>query len=163
MNRHTYVTPEKYDLWQQMRFKRESFNQWKADIRSERAPVRDSAEALADILRPVILFLAKGSGHNAKFTRGSPIGTLHMRAWVILYCVRPDLIEGETMRAAAKRFGVDNSRLRDIMRDFRACVPNYDPCTDARRVAYADPQAVGEARRQGVLRSWAERKRRTAA
>lgn len=157
-----YVSPEKYERWQLMAFKKASFSKWDADKRAEGRSPRDRVEEFADMLRPVLLFLAKGAGHNPKFTRGAAIGTLHMRAWVLLYAVRPDLINGETMRAAAKRFGVTPIRVGDIMREFRACVPGFDPGIEDRRHFSADPQASAESHRQSMLRIWAERKRRAS-
>jgi len=159
MSLKPFISQEKHEVWELMRFKRASFNQWQDEKRSSRAPAHDSVQALADVLRPVILFLAKGSGHNAKFTRGPAIGTLHMRAWVLLYAVRPDLVEGETMRAAARRFGVSAIRVGDIMREFRACVPGFDPLIESRRHYASNPQESSENHSKSMVRIWAERKK----
>ena len=159
MNPKRYVDPEKYARWEMQRFKRASFEHWEGEMRADNATARDSVSEFADMLRPVLLFLAKGSGLNPKATRGPKSGTLHMRAWVFLYAVRPDLIHGETMRAAAARFGVTPIRLGDIMREFRASVPHFDPGIEQRRHFAADPQAAAAAHGAAQARVWAQRRK----
>lgn len=42
-----------------------------------------------------------------------------MRTWCVLYAVRPDLIDNETIDVAAERFGVSQQRLCELLRHMR--------------------------------------------
>ena len=155
----SFVSPEKYELWQMMHFRRESFAQWQVQQRASLGSPADTIALLADVLRPMLLFLAKGSGLNPKATRGPKIGTLHMRAWVLLYAIRPDLINGETMRAAAKRFGVTPIRIGDLMREFCVAVPHFDAGIEERRRHAMNPNEASANHSKSTARVWEQRRR----
>lgn len=80
---------------------------------------REAKDALfsemAELLTPILLFLA----------RGNKRGTLEVRNWVFLYSVRPELLGNETLEAFAKRRGVSQSSVSQILAEFRRAVPGY--------------------------------------
>ncbi len=102
-----------------------SFADWAADQRHlpEAPSVR---QALGEVLTPLLLYLSLGN-QRAKKTFGT-------RAWVLLYALRPDLIEGETMAEAAKGFGLKSEMsLVILLREFREMLPGFELDTNARR------------------------------
>lgn len=54
---------------------------------------------------------------------GSAGGTMDMRAWCMLYVLRPDLIRGESALQYAKRRGVSHPRVMLLLRQFRELFP----------------------------------------
>jgi hypothetical protein len=82
----------------------------------EPLPERDDlVSQLAEVLTPVFQFIS----------RGRIGGTMAHRSWVVLYLTRSDLIDGETLDAAAKRMGVTPQRMHNLVLEFRESVPNF--------------------------------------
>lgn len=70
---------------------------------------------MAELLAPVLLFIADGR-------RG---GTMDIRSWVVLYVVKPEAIANESMVAFAKRRGVSQVRVYELVSKFRRLIPAY--------------------------------------
>ena len=81
----------------------------------EKSGTKDLMSQLADVLPPVLQYIAKGS-------RG---GTMAHRAWVVLHETRLDLIEAESMGAYAAREGISARRVMELVTEFRSMVPAY--------------------------------------
>ena len=69
---------------------------------------------LAEMLTPVFQFLADGYA----------TGNLEIRAWVILYAIRPDLLGGETMKEFADLRGVHHYAIQDVLKKFQRELPH---------------------------------------
>lgn len=113
-------TRARLEAWEQKRHETASIERWFAQQRETEDP-SERLQQFAELLTPLFLFLAAGF----KPAAGSKVGTLHLRAWVLLYAVRPDLIDGDTLTEAGKRYGVAPTRLSYLAREFRRYMPNY--------------------------------------
>lgn len=111
---------QRLEAWERKRFEIASLEQF-LDQQRKADGEDDRMAQLCELLTPLFLFLAAGWNPTA----GSKIGTLHQRAWVLLYAIRPDLIEGETLADAAARYGVATPRLVYLLREFRRYLPDY--------------------------------------
>lgn len=93
-----------------------SHQSWLDDTRnSEVCPEKIVFEALGEMLLPLMLFLANGM-HKGSFGE---------RAWVILYCVRPDLLDGRTHAFAQNRYGYNQSTLSLLVAEFEEQFPHF--------------------------------------
>lgn len=77
------------------------------------APAADVMAQLAVVLSPLFGFIAKG--HLG--------GTLDMRAWCVLYCLRAEYVRGETIAEYARRRGVSPKRVQVLINELRAELP----------------------------------------
>lgn len=136
---------------------RRAFRDWCV---SNRDCVTDESKligAMADVLSPLFMFLADGY-------RGGPSGnTLSLRAWIILYALRSDLIGNDTLKQAAERLGTTSSQLSRVLRILRERIPALNVDTIIRRNVNTDKQAkydqiMGTVRRR-VERQYQERAR----
>jgi len=153
----SYIDPEKYEIALNLDYERHSLANYEAALRDEDHGADTTELArLADILRPVLLFVAKGSGLSPKNTTTTKRGTLDIRAWAVLYVVRPDLIGGESMNAAAKRFGVSKIYVRDVVQDLLAGIPRFKHRTSKVGV-YGDE--LRQERSAAAREQWARRRR----
>ena len=73
----------------------------------------DVMEQLAVVLSPLFGFIARG--HLG--------GTMDMRSWCVLYCMRADYIGGETIAQYAARRGVTPKRVQALINELRAELP----------------------------------------
>lgn len=74
---------------------------------------RELLSEFAECLAPVFAYIGKGRlGH-----------TMDQRSWVVLYCMSPDYVRGETIAGAAARFGVGAPALQKLINEFRSAVP----------------------------------------
>lgn len=60
-----------------------------------------------------------------------------MCAWTLIYALRPDLLDGETMKEAGERFGVGKVRMQQFLRELRIAVPDLHIDTDTGAVTSA--------------------------
>lgn len=106
--------------WNEYAAKYKSFEDWVEARRNEKDGISE-IELIADALTPIFLFLASGLKPCAK----AKMGTLHQRAWCLLYAVRPDLIDGETREQAAARFGCNPQGLTRHLTTLQNLLPTY--------------------------------------
>lgn len=69
--------------------------------------------AMADKLSRIFSFIAAGRGGL----------TMDMRVWVVLYCIRPDLLKGESTRSYAMSRKVSDGRMRALVKEFKELLP----------------------------------------
>jgi hypothetical protein len=65
---------------------------------------------MAELLAPIFRFIAAGV----------PSETMDERAWAVAYVMRPDILQGETMVACARRLGVSMYCIRELVYEFRS-------------------------------------------
>ena len=99
-------------------------------IQQFREQIRDESESenfaqLIALLTPILEFL--GASCSAKMAA--------IRVWALLYAVRPDLIEFESLASAAKRFDVAEPIFSRVLRELKAAVPGF-------RYAHREPDNV---------------------
>ncbi|WED66719.1 hypothetical protein PXH66_07635 [Synoicihabitans lomoniglobus] len=109
--------------WRERRFVKKSFRDWVEERRNEfdEGLPEEAFGALMEMLTPMFLFLSMG--HN-QMGKGTDLGTYHYRAWVLLYCVRPDLLQGQTTVEAAQMFGCSRGCLTRVIDQFRMLYPD---------------------------------------
>jgi len=97
---------------------RDAVRAWRHPV-EELEPQSDKSlvEQFGDLLAPVFLFIS--SARNAK--------QMALRAWVVLYVVRLDLVDGETIAAYAKKVGMAKDTVHRAVKEFRALVPDFRP------------------------------------
>lgn len=152
--RSSRYTTERFERWQKRRFDLESKRVWQHPVEQIEPMDRSALGAVvAEWLTPVFLFLAAG---NRPTACAGPIGTLHQRTWAVLYAVRPDLIDGETLADAARRFGVSEVRMSNVVREFERYIPGWralgggkDRHSEAHRAAIANGQLERYAQEAG--------------
>jgi hypothetical protein len=112
-------------------------NEWKhpVDIIEPQA-VDDLISELGRVLAPVFVYIARG-----RLTR-----TMELRSWVVIRAVRKDLVRGESLDEAAKRFGVSAQRLHTLVREFRGCVPGY---VEPGQLPFAQRKKMSASQRRG--------------
>ncbi len=94
---------------------RQSFSAWRERCLNdeERSPVEIFFQCFGEALTPLLHFLADGMKQ----------GSFGERAWVLLYCVRPDLLNGTTQQFAARKFGFGQATLSQLVQDFERRFP----------------------------------------
>jgi hypothetical protein len=122
------------------RVNRESVLSW---LREQRAEL--SAEGgfaiLAELLTPVFLYLAEG--YQKK--------TLEIRAWVLLYALRPDLLNGESMSDFARKRGVSKPAIHQKLSELRRMIPALEIDTKSRKGHTTQKELSSERKRQARL------------
>jgi hypothetical protein len=147
-----------YEKYLQRRCDRRTFRDWLIQCRDE--DPETVLTAFADILGEVFQFLALGMETPA----GLKSHSLEQRAWVLLYAIRPDLINGESSVDAAERMGVTPAALRQKLMELRSRIPALKIDTDSRRGHSNDKEGERQRRGDAVRRRHAElRKLRQAA
>lgn len=106
--------------WREKHFERQSIENW-LDEQNEHAPLDDRLASVVEVITPLFVFLAHGYRQSKK----QSFGTIHMRAWVLLYCLRSDLIMGQTLIAAGEQLGCAHEDLVKLIREFEAMFPRY--------------------------------------
>lgn len=89
-------------------------------------PANDDARAiklLAELLTPLFQYLADGYKW----------GNLDIRAFLVLYALRPDLVNGESMTEAGKRFGVKRQSVQHLLNVLKETVPSLEIDSESRR------------------------------
>ena len=95
---------------------RQSASAYRHPVESMEPDIRDEIiEQFRELLAPIFLFIA--SGRDTR-TRG-------MRSWAVLYVVRLDLLEGETIQHRARCDGVSTARIQALVNEFRRMVPDF--------------------------------------
>jgi hypothetical protein len=117
------ISPQSdFDRLTDYRVNRESFLSWLRDQRAD-VSAEEGFAILADLLTPVFLYLAEG--YQKK--------TLEVRAWVLLYALRPDLLDGESMSDFARKRGVTKPAIHQKLAELRRVLPGLHINTDSRR------------------------------
>jgi hypothetical protein len=78
------------------------------------------AETTGDVMAQLAVVLSPLFGFIA---RGHLGGTLDMRAWCVLYCLRAEYVRGETIAEYAKRRGVTPRRVQVLINELRTELP----------------------------------------
>lgn len=68
-----------------------------------------------ELLTPLFLYLARGRSQR----------NVALRTWVLLYLVRRDLINGETIDQRANAAGVNVATIKVLIREFRTNFPSF--------------------------------------
>jgi len=147
-----FSTWQDRELYHNYRRDRAGFQQWLIDGRSEANGASDQLETLISFLGPIFDYLA--DGHR--------FGVLERRAWILLYALRPDLLDGEDMTTASKRWGVSKPAVCYQLEHLRKALPNLVIDTDARKGHAMDKTASNERHRVANLKRHAERRGREA-
>jgi hypothetical protein len=134
MSFSTWQEREKYLTY---RRDRAGFNQWLLDGRKSSSGADTQLEMLVSLLAPVFDYL--GDGYR--------FGTLERRAWMLLYALRPDLLKGEDMATAARRWGVSKVALHHQLRELRQVLPYLKVDTNIRKGHALDKAASAERKR----------------
>jgi hypothetical protein len=129
------------------RFEQQSLNDWFLSRREFIDEPERLLSALADLLRPVFLYLADGYRN----------GVLERRAWVLLYALRPDLIGGEDMTTFAARQGVSKAAIHFQLGHLRNALPGLRIDTDSRK-GHAVDKVVSSLRKADGQRARAKRR-----
>ena len=95
----------------------------------------DVMEQLAVVLSPLFGFIARG--HLG--------GTMDMRAWCVLYCMRADYVGGETIAQYAARRGVTPKRVQTLLNELRGDLPALRPA-HAKAASHVAAMAEGQRR-----------------
>jgi hypothetical protein len=94
----------------------ESMRVWREQVRGiNLSSDSDFLAQLADALRPLYDYLA-----NAQNPR-----SMGMRAWCLLYAVRPELIDFQTIQAGADYFGVTQEAVCYQLKQLEAAFPGF--------------------------------------
>lgn len=88
---------------------------WRAQLQVPHCSDTVVFQRVAGVLGPVLEYLGSSCTPTA----------MAVRAWCLLYCMRPDLIEYESLVSASKRFGVSHQVINRILRDFEDAVPGF--------------------------------------
>lgn len=85
-------------------------------------PKRDQLFAeMADLLEPVLLFMANGKRYGQGSRRKD---TSAVRLWVVLYVIRPDLAK-DSVETYAKRVGVHHTQVWNLIAELRRSIPRF--------------------------------------
>ena len=129
-----FSTWQDRDKYFNYRRDRAGFEQWLIDGRTEAGGAEDQLQTLISFLGPIFDFL--GDGHR--------FGMLERRAWILLYALRPDLLNGEDMTTASKRWGVSKPAVHYQLEHLRKAIPSLVIDTDARKGHAMDKAASSE-------------------
>jgi hypothetical protein len=96
-------------------FNRESLSRWRDELRSESMPDQLVFERLVGILHPVLEYIGSSCSPTM----------MAVRMWCLLYAVRPDLIEYESLVSAERRFGVSEQVIHKALREIESAIPGF--------------------------------------
>ena len=96
-------------------FNRESMARWRDELRAEEVPDQLVFERLVGILHPVLEYI----GASCTPTM------MAVRMWCLLYAVRPDLVEYESLVSAERRFGVSEQVIHKALREIEKTIPGF--------------------------------------
>jgi len=136
-----------------VQYDRAEFQRWQTESRVDDAVDTSVVEIFADLLTPVLQFLAEGH----KPPTGSR--TLEQRAWVLIYALRPDLLDGQSMPEAEEFVStrpngrVTVNALAYQMGNFRKVFPLLRINTASRMGKVSDPVKMREVTRKRAI-SW---------
>lgn len=143
-----------YEKYLQRRCDRRAFQDWLIQCRAE--DPETVLQVFADILGDVFQFLASGVANPTALRHHA----LEQRAWVLLYAIRPDLLNGESTVDAAERMGVTPAALRQKLMHLRDLIPALKIDTDSRRGHSTDKEGERVRRGDAVRRRHAFRRER---
>lgn len=139
---------QEHEKYRNYRRDRAGFEQWLVDSRAKQTGADAQLDALVALLSPLFQYLADGKRS----------GLLERRAWILLYALRPDLLDGEDMVTAAKRWGVTKQAVHYQLEHLRELLPDLIIDTDSRKGHALDKAGWKERHRQGQLRRHANRR-----
>jgi hypothetical protein len=143
-----FSTWQEHEKYRNYRRDRAGFERWLVDSRSKQTGGDAQLDALVALLSPIFHFL--GDGYRSDI--------LERRAWVLLYALCPDLLNGEDMVTAAKRWGVTKQAVHYQLKELRKILPDLVIDTDSRKGHALDKAGWKERHRQGQLRRHANRR-----
>lgn len=125
VNRQRAMRPnrERFELWMQYRLDLQARRDWVHPAESLDGVEGEQVLAVMarEWLTPILLFLAEGYTKSGQ----DGLGTLDKRAWALIYAIRPDLLNGDVMSDAARRWGVCEAALNRLVRRFEEYVPGF--------------------------------------
>jgi len=116
MTKKQKLSQERFDFAMRRADRKEAMRRWRDQLRG--VDLYDESglfERLAEVIGPLYEYLAK-----AQNTR-----SMGMRAWCLLYAVRPELIDYQTIQAAADSFGVTQEALCYQLKQLEASFPGF--------------------------------------
>lgn len=109
----------RYELRMMRTDRNQAMQAWIQKQREMRFNLSDETvllERLAEMLSPLFEYIA--AGNNSR--------VMGMRAWCLLYAVRPELIDHETFQAAAEKFGVSQENMIYHFARLKKTFPAFD-------------------------------------
>lgn len=109
----------RYELRMMRTDRNQAMQAWLQKQREMRFNLSDETvllDRLAEMLAPLFEYIA--AGNNSR--------VMGMRAWCLLYAVRPELIDHETFQAAADKFGVSQENMIYHFARLKKTFPSFD-------------------------------------
>lgn len=112
-------------------FRRESFSKWRENCANEAETVDEKVNQFLPLLTTLFEYLAEDRHPSERCWRGRTefCGPIAARVWCLMYLVRPDLIEYESMQSAAHRYGVSYSYMFKRVEELKAMYPGAKLCS----------------------------------
>lgn len=109
---------------------RASFDLWLTENRTLNEEEANALIVLSSLLGQLFRYFSDGYQMGPEHSRTRVIG---MRSWIVLYSLRPDLVRGESMGDAARKFGVTKVAMKAQLDKFREYFPALKFETASRR------------------------------
>lgn len=110
---------------------RRAYQTWLRQFRHLDEEDEGALDVFSEMLVTVFLYFADGYKFGPFEERRSRV--LGMRAWVLLYALRPDLLDGESMTDGARKFGVTRQSMQTQLENLRRYLPALEIDSESRR------------------------------